>query len=1217
MKITSNAAPEGQQHLPNGNAHQATMNSRIWRFVPLHLAAKSAVLTAAALLATGLNRASAQDPDLIFSVHSSDCPTSGSWPVADPLGHSLSRSGSPSTVTVNGEKWEWNNRITSNDGWRLARYAAPLPVNGVTIVAAVRPVYCNPGGEARGEIVDIFYDRLALAVSHSDGKIMVCRNGWADFGPAIPNGQITVLSLVVQPNGSYQVFANGVSVMTGGANGDFSSSINPDHTATWGGDPDFTHYIDVGRNDPDGWSAFNGNIGDVYLYQVAIDATKRGDLEAAMMAKFGSASIYTINASAGTGGSITPAGAVAVPQNTSQTFSITSNYGYVLSDVLVDSASQGPVTSYAFSDVTADHTIAASWIALPTISGTITDSTSGSPINSVVVSLSSNPDGSSPSVSVGSNALGQYVVAVPNANATYYLIASKGGHVTSSAMMVTMTGSSVAGQDFSLAKSAGLDPLVVLDASTLAVGDNLAEWPNTGSLGGFFAKYSGGTGPNVVADIAGKQAVEFVQADGSPASRRTMIASVRTPAAITGNSDWTISTDLYRAAGQPSGENDYIQWAGGSYDNYQSALFGYSDGQWAYTHWGDDTWWTNRPAAGAWHNITITYDGSTEKLYVDGVLDRNDTGRTLAIKPGGLLMIGGRTWQDAINEDQYWRFNGAIAKLQIFDQALSSSEVATLAGAPSYHWAGPNTGNWSDPANWNNALPSSSKLAILSDSGAGAAIELDAYSAVAGIEFNNQVANTTIASSSAFTLSVGSVGIQVDGGSHTISAAVAAPSGLLVTGAGQLNLSGAVTSAGSGFVVSQVNGANVALNGSGSWTDSSSCYAAVGNTAGTTTLTINDSATLDWSGAASLCIAWGATGSGKVVQNGGTVKTPSTATAWYNNNGPGVMMGRWDGVASSAEYDLNGGTLIACNVYGINEGSGSTVLPPVGPVLFKFNGGVLQATQSDSTDASVISEGTNHLLGNMTHAYVGSNGAKIDTAAFNCSVNQALEHDPAASATDGGLIKNGAGTLTLLQDSSYTGTTKVTAGLLECPTATSLAATPLEISTGAVVHLGYADTRIIPGLKLGGVAQPSGVYSGGTFFTGTGSVTVVATSAYATWTAKYPGHDLTNPAADLDGDGMSNFQEFAFGLDPTKSSSVNPIRVPFAMASGTFSYTRTAGSGLTYTVLTSTNLATWSSAPASQVAGAPDSNGVETVAVTLTGYSPPAGGKLFVRVSAQ
>jgi len=98
---------------------------------------------------------------------------------------------------------------------------------------------------------------------------------------------------------------------------------------------------------------------------------------------------------------------------------------------------------------------------------------------------------------------------------------------------------------------------------------------------------------------------------------------------------------------------------------------------------------------------------------------------------------------------------------------------------------------------------------------------------------------------------------------------------------------------------------------------------------------------------------------------------------------------------------------------------------------------------------------------------------------------------------------------------------------------------------------------------------------------------------------------------------MSNFQEFAFGLDPTKSSSVNPISVPFAKASGTFSYTRTAASGLTYTVLTSTNLATWSSAPASQVAGAPDANGVETVAVTLTGYSPPVGGKLFVRVSAQ
>ena len=125
--------------------------------------------------------------------------------------------------------------------------------------------------------------------------------------------------------------------------------------------------------------------------------------------------------------------------------------------------------------------------------------------------------------------------------------------------------------------------------------------------------------------------------------------------------------------------------------------------------------------------------------------------------------------------------------------------------------------------------------------------------------------------------------------------------------------------------------------------------------------------------------------------------------------------------------------------------------------------------------------------------------------------------------------------------------------------------------------------------------------------------------AYTNWLTRFSfaaGANKT-PAGDADGDGMSNQQEFAFGLNPTLGSSANPITTLFAGLTGKFTYTRLAASGLTYTVLTSTDLATWNPAAASQVAGAPDGNGVEAVEVTLTGYSPPVGGKLFVRVQAQ
>jgi len=108
----------------------------------------------------------------------------------------------------------------------------------------------------------------------------------------------------------------------------------------------------------------------------------------------------------------------------------------------------------------------------------------------------------------------------------------------------------------------------------------------------------------------------------------------------------------------------------------------------------------------------------------------------------------------------------------------------------------------------------------------------------------------------------------------------------------------------------------------------------------------------------------------------------------------------------------------------------------------------------------------------------------------------------------------------------------------------------------------------------------------------------------------------TKPAGDADGDGLSNQQEYAFGLDPTKGSSVNPIKVPFDKSTGTFSFTRGATTGFTYKVWTSTNLLTWNEdTGAVQTPGA-TVNGVQTVDVTV---SPGllASLKLFVRVTGE
>ncbi|MFN8589699.1 MAG: SdrD B-like domain-containing protein [Candidatus Eisenbacteria bacterium] len=70
---------------------------------------------------------------------------------------------------------------------------------------------------------------------------------------------------------------------------------------------------------------------------------------------------FTITASAGPNGSITPSGAVSVSANGNQSFAIAADAGFAIADVLVDAVSVGAVTNYAFTNVTANHTIAASF----------------------------------------------------------------------------------------------------------------------------------------------------------------------------------------------------------------------------------------------------------------------------------------------------------------------------------------------------------------------------------------------------------------------------------------------------------------------------------------------------------------------------------------------------------------------------------------------------------------------------------------------------------------------------------------------------------------------------------------------------------------------------------------------------------------------------------------------------------------------------------------
>ncbi len=66
---------------------------------------------------------------------------------------------------------------------------------------------------------------------------------------------------------------------------------------------------------------------------------------------------FTITASSGPNGSIAPSGAVAVEYGGSQTFNFTASPTYHVDSVIVDGVSQEPLSSYTFTNVTADHSI--------------------------------------------------------------------------------------------------------------------------------------------------------------------------------------------------------------------------------------------------------------------------------------------------------------------------------------------------------------------------------------------------------------------------------------------------------------------------------------------------------------------------------------------------------------------------------------------------------------------------------------------------------------------------------------------------------------------------------------------------------------------------------------------------------------------------------------------------------------------------------------------
>lgn len=102
--------------------------------------------------------------------------------------------------------------------------------------------------------------------------------------------------------------------------------------------------------------------GKIYIYANKFSTYAIGcssDSGSGSGGSFPSTASYTIAASAGTGGSISPSGSTSIVYGGSKTYRITSDDGYSIIDVLVDGVSVGAVGSYSFKNVQKAHTIKA------------------------------------------------------------------------------------------------------------------------------------------------------------------------------------------------------------------------------------------------------------------------------------------------------------------------------------------------------------------------------------------------------------------------------------------------------------------------------------------------------------------------------------------------------------------------------------------------------------------------------------------------------------------------------------------------------------------------------------------------------------------------------------------------------------------------------------------------------------------------------------------
>jgi len=594
-------------------------------------------------------------------------------------------------------------------------------------------------------------------------------------------------------------------------------------------------------------------------------------------------------------------------------------------------------------------------------------------------------------------------------------------------------------------------------------------------------------------------------------------------------------------------------------------------------------------------DVAAVVIGATGKMDLN--FPGSDTVGSLDINGSGLLPAG--------------VYNSSHPTYGSFFTGAGSLVVAGADGT----WTSLTDGNWSDPSNWaGNTVAVGFDATATFNAASSVVVTVDSNRKIGNLAFNNS--GYTLSGPGALTLeALATPTVSVaNGGGATIAANLAGTGGLEKTGAGTLVLTGAKSYTGGTLV-----------------------------TGGTLEL-------------------FGAT-AGVAQIHGSLLVAPDATLAITGGDGTGF--GFFNDPVTSITVD--GGTIDAVSGTHLGFGPAASLSLENGATLlgnWQWNGDGLLSFTSSGDSTNTIGGGFITLRSDAgaNHTFTVNDGL----AATDLQVNGDLTDQWPTIApwlSPSALVKAGTGTMVLNGSNSYDGNTVINDGTLVVSATGSLRFRPTtngatnrvsSTGTGSLSFLGTVDLDLGAANTTGGnvwnlfdlasfatapdLSSTAGVTSNLGAFTevGAGTWELAVTGAkwvftesngnlaYVLTATDYDDWATSNGVTggendDDDSDGLTNFEEYAFGTDPTGGSEANPISVPLDKATGTFSYTRRATpstTGLDYTIWTSTDLANWT-LDAGALQGTPVLSGeVETVPVTISS-SLLGNTKLFIQVRAE